>query len=143
MTTPYVAAHGSLDESERDVQAAIGVDCSSVARNQCQSMLHGHSTDEGVVHCSAGDAERAEPGQQVGSCVTAQEMRGWQVVGQETGDRARSPSRRRWQTGEDGERLKRGVPGQAEDPVANRIDNGSMVLVICHDERDGDAGVDQ
>ena len=35
------------------------------------------------------------------------------------------------------------MAGQAEGPVANRIDDGAMVLVISHYERNSDAGIDQ
>jgi hypothetical protein len=51
-------------------------------------MLHGRRADEGVVHRSAGDAERAEPGQQLAGCVATQENSRRKVVSQETGDSA-------------------------------------------------------
>ena len=35
------------------------------------------------------------------------------------------------------------MAGQADAPVANRIDNSVMVLVISHYERNSDAGIDQ
>ena len=35
------------------------------------------------------------------------------------------------------------MAGEANCSVANRIDNGAMVLVISHHERNGDAGIDQ
>src|SRR5579871_1619002 len=60
----------SIDEQECDVEAAIGFRCSSVAGRQCPTMLHGGCADEGVVHRSAGNAERAESDQQ----------RAWRVV---------------------------------------------------------------
>src|SRR5207302_6672421 len=92
---------------------------------------------------SAGDAERAKAGQQLGGRVIAEKTRRGKVVCYETSDRARAPSRRRWQPGEDGERLERGMAGEAKCPAANRIDNGAMVLVISHHERNSDAGIDQ
>ena len=50
-------------------------------------MLDGRGADERVVHRSAGDAERAQPGQQVGSRVIAEKTRRGKVVCYETGDR--------------------------------------------------------
>ena len=35
------------------------------------------------------------------------------------------------------------MAGEAYCPVGNRIDNGVMVLVISHYERNSDAGIDQ
>ena len=106
-------------------------------------MLDGRGADERVVYRSAGDAERSQPGKQLGIRVIAEKSRRGKVVRYETADRARTPSRRRRQPGEDGERLERGMAGEAKCPVANRIDNGAMVLVISHYERNGDAGIDQ
>ncbi len=106
-------------------------------------MLDGRGADERVVHRSAGDAERAQPGQQFGGGVITEKTRRGKVVCYETGDRARTPSCRRWQASEDRECLERGMAGEAECPVANRIDNGVMVLVISHYERNSDAGIDQ
>ena len=48
-----------IEEHESDVEAAVRIDCPSVARHQGQSMLNGRRTDERVVHRSAGDAERS------------------------------------------------------------------------------------
>jgi hypothetical protein len=75
--------------------------------------------------------------------VIAEKTRRGNVVCYETRHRPRTPSRRRWQPGEDGKRLERGMAGQTEGPVANRINNGAMVLVISHYERNSDAGIDQ
>ena len=126
-----------------DVEAAVGVDRPSVARHQGQSMLDGRGADKSVVHRSAGDAERSQPGQQLGGRVTAEKTRRGKVVCDETGDRPRTPSRRRWQPCEDGECLEGGMAGEAKYPVANCIDNGVMVRVISHYERNSDAGIDQ
>ena len=35
------------------------------------------------------------------------------------------------------------MAGQAQCLIANRINNGAMVLVISHYERNSDAGIDQ
>ena len=106
-------------------------------------MLHGRSADESVVHRSAGDAERAEPGQQLDGRVIAEKTRRGKVVRYETGDRPRTPARRRWQPSEDRECLERGMAGEAKRPVANCINHSMMVLVIGHYERNSDAGIDQ
>ena len=74
--------------------------------------------------------------------ITKKTRRG-KVVSNKTGNRPRIPSRRRWQPGEDGERLERGMAGDAKCRVANRIDNGVMVLVISNYERNSHAGIDQ
>ncbi len=133
----------SIDEHEFDVEALIGVHCPSVAGHQGQSMFDGRGADERVVHRSASDAERAQPGQQLGGGVIAEKTRRGKVLCQKTGDRARAPSRRRWQPSEDRECLERGMAGEAKCPIANRIDNSVMVLVISYHERNGDAGIDQ
>jgi len=133
----------SIEKHESDVEAAVGIDCPSVARHQGQSMLDGCGADERVEHRAAGDAERAEPGQQLRGGVITEKTRCGKVVSYETGDRARTPSRRRWQPCEDGECLERGIAGQADGPAANRIDDHAMVLVISHHERNSDTGVDQ
>ena len=133
----------SIDEHEFDVEAAVGLDCPSVARHQRQFMLDGRGADERVVHRSAGDAERSQPGQQFGGRVIAEKTRRGQVVRDETGDRPRTPSRWRWQPSEDRECLERGLAGKAERSVADRFDNTVMVLVISYYERNSDAGIDQ
>jgi len=93
-------------------------------------MFDGRGADERVVHRSSGDAELAKPGQQIGGGVITKETRRGKVVCNQTGDRDWTPSRRRWQPGEDGKRLKGGMAGQPERPVASGIDHGAMVLVI-------------
>ncbi len=133
----------SIEEHESDVEAPVGIDCPSVARHQGQFVLDSRGADESVVHRSAGDAECAEPGQQLGGRVIAEETRRGKVVRDETGDRPRTPSRRRWQPSEDRECLERRMAGKAKCPVANRIDNSVMVLVISHYERNSDAGINQ
>ena len=35
------------------------------------------------------------------------------------------------------------MPGEAKGPVANRIDNGTMMLVVGDNKRNGDACIDQ
>jgi hypothetical protein len=35
------------------------------------------------------------------------------------------------------------VAGEAESPFANRIDNGTMMLVVGDNERNGDTCIDQ
>ena len=87
--------------------------------------------------------QRAEIGPQRACRVVTQEQSRRKVVSHETSDGARTPSRWRWQPGENRERLERGVAGQAEHPGANGVDYGGMVLVICDDERDGIAGINQ
>jgi hypothetical protein len=47
-------------------------------------MLDGRGADERVVHCSAGDAKRAEPGQQLGGRLITEKTRRGKVVGYET-----------------------------------------------------------
>jgi hypothetical protein len=92
---------------------------------------------------TAGDAEHAQPGQQRGGSVITEKTRRGKVVRYETGDRARTPSRRRWQPVDDRACFERGKAGEAECPGANCIDHGAMVLVISLYERIGDAGIDQ
>jgi hypothetical protein len=75
--------------------------------------------------------------------VIAEKTRRGKVVRHETDDRARTPSCRRWQASEDRACLEGSMAGKAECPVANRIDNSMMVLVISHYERNSDAGIDQ
>ena len=133
----------SIEEHECDVEAAIRIRCPSVARNQGQFVLDSRGADERVVHRSAGDAERSQAGQQLGSRLIAEKTRRGKVVRYETADRPGTPSRRRRQPGEDGECLEGGMAGQAHCPGANCIDHGAMVLVISHDERNSDTCVDQ
>src|SRR5204863_3371464 len=87
----------SIDKHEFGVEATVGIDCPSVARHQGQSMLDCRGADESVVYRSAGDAERGQPGQQLGGGLITEKARRGKVVRYESGDRARTPSRRRWQ----------------------------------------------
>lgn len=133
----------SVDEHEFDVEAPIGVHCPSVPGHQRQSIFDGRGADESVIHGSTGDAERAQPGQELDCGLISEKKRRGKVVANETADRAWTSARRRWQPRENREGFERGMPGQAQRPVADRVDNGAMVLVISDDERHGDTGIDQ
>ena len=76
----------SIDKHEFDVEAAVGIDCASVARHQGQFVLESRRADESVVHSSAGDAERAQPCQQFGGGVITEKTRRGKAVCDETGD---------------------------------------------------------
>src|SRR6266542_5675827 len=72
-------------ELTADGAALRVIDCPSVARHEGQSMLDGRCADKSAVHRSAGDAERSQPGKQLGCRVIAKKTRRGKVVCQETG----------------------------------------------------------
>jgi hypothetical protein len=131
----------SVDEHELDIEATIGVRCSSVTGHQRQSMLDRRGADQRVVHRPARDAEWAQPGEQLAGSAITEKTRGRKIVCDQPRDRARTPSRRWRQPREDGKRLERGMAGEAKCPAADRV--GAMMLVIGYHESNRETRIDQ
>src|SRR5262249_51736267 len=70
----------SVNEREHDIEAAINIDSSAVAREQSQAMLGGSGTDERVIDRSAGNADGAEAGQQLGGSLRTEKARCREVM---------------------------------------------------------------
>src|SRR5690348_8662524 len=106
-------------------------------------MLNGRGTNQRVVHRSAGHFELAKPGQQLGGSVVSEKTSDGKVLRDQTADHTRTPARGRRQPSQDRERLEGRMAGEAEGLVANRVDDGTMMLVVGDNERNGDACIDQ